>query len=376
MSHIPSRRLGSAMTLAGGVAVASLAFAALPPTSGAAASARSTTTIGSQSAPAAAAAYLVGQFAGKHHDHYTSSYTYQGKSYSYVNYGETADAVLSIDAAGVAQSAAKRATSYLEKQVKAYAGTSAAGYSPGAIGKLMLLAEAQHVGVRHFGGVNLVSEVVSTEGAGDASTGEYQQNPVGTPAADDYFSTTSQALAMLGLANSPHAGAQPDAAAVSFLAAQQCSGGGYPSQLLSDPTTACQAGSDIDSTGYAVQALLASGDHAAADKGVAYLEGIQHKNGGFGTGGGNANSTAIAAEALLAAHEPLGGAIGWLQSHQVGCSGKPARRGAVNYQKGYDAQASLLATSQAGAALARRPLAWIDRSGARTKTPVISCSKG
>ena len=63
----------------------------------------------------------------------------------YANYGETADAILSMDAAGVAQAAAHRATAYLEAHVKSYAGHDAATYAPGPIGKLLLVAEAQHV---------------------------------------------------------------------------------------------------------------------------------------------------------------------------------------------------------------------------------------
>lgn len=370
----PNRRTRGALTLAGGVAVASLAFASLPATAAsssasASAAAPRHVAVGNQPAAAAAASYLVSRLGGRHHDHYSSSFNGQ----SLPSFGETADTAMSLDAAGVAQRAVGRITSYLRHHVAKYAGTKRSGFSPGAIGKLMLLAEAQHLKVRHFGGANLVREVLSTEGLRDAKRGEYQQNLVGTRKNQEFVSTTSQALAMLGLAESAKSNAQPDPAARRFLVAQQCRDGGFPSQLLANPKRACRAGSDVDSTGYAVQALLATGNRAAARHGVRFLQKVQRNNGSFGAAAGNANSTAIAVEALLAAHKSLRGAIHWLRGQQVGCAGRAARRGAVNFQQGYDPAASLLATSQAATALARKSLAEIDRRGSRKATPRIHC---
>ena len=176
---------------------------------------------------------------------------------------------------------------------------------------------------------------------------------------------------MIGLADSPSAAGQPDAAAVSFLAAQQCPDGGFPTQILATVTKSCQAPHDVDSTGYAVQALLATGAHTAALKGLAWLTKSEHANGGFGSPA-NANSTALAVQALLAGHRSVAKPQAWLRKHQVGCSGRIARRGAVAFETTYDASA-LLATSQAGAALAGKPLGWIDRTGARAAAPALSC---
>jgi hypothetical protein len=361
------RRTGSALTLAGGVAVASLVFASLPATT-AFASAPAPRSAAADSLPAASAAasYLVSRLDGSRHDHYSSSFNGQ----VFPSFGETADAAMSMDAAGVSQRAVGRITGYLQRHVSDYAGTAKTGLAPGAIGKLMLLAAAQHVKVRHFGHHNLIAELTSTEGLRDARRGEYQQNPVGTPKNEEFVSTTSQALAMLALTQTA---TKPDKAARRYLIAQQCANGGFPSQLLTNAKRACRAGSDIDSTGYAVQALLATGNRAAAAKGVHFLEKSQNSSGSFGIAGGNANSTAIAVEGLVAAHESLGGAIGWLKGQQVGCSVHANRRGAVNFQKGYDAAASLLATSQAGTALAGKSLTQITRKGARKATPGISC---
>ena len=114
------------------------------------------------------------QLIGKHHDHFVDVF---GKQ-TFPDDGETADAVLSMDAAGVAQSAAARATKWLEKDAVSYvqAGSPAPDYYPGAAAKLLLVAEAQHVNPQAFGSLDLIGALVSDEGAGGASPGEYQ-NP-------------------------------------------------------------------------------------------------------------------------------------------------------------------------------------------------------
>jgi hypothetical protein len=361
----------AAVAVAGGVAVASLGLPSASAASHLAAAKRPAKTTNSA---AAAAGYLARHLVGKHHDHFTGTFPSGKKTITYVNYGETADAILSMDAAGVAQTAATRATKYLEANVKKYAGKSAGTFAPGPIGKLMLVAEAQHANLHSFGGLDLVAAVRKTEGARGAAAGEYQQNPAGTPAKFDYTSTTSQALAMLGLADTAASSGQPDAAAVSFLVAQQCGNGGFPTEILASPKTACSTQpKDVDSTGYAVQALLAAGAHAAAGKAIGWLMGAEHKSGAFGQPA-NANSTALAIQALVEAHHNVAKSESWLASREVGCSGAAAHRGAVALQKKYDGSA-LLATSQAGAALAGRPLAWIDKFSATGRSPVLSCHK-
>jgi hypothetical protein len=347
------------------VAVATTAaalVAALAAPSLSATRAGSTPTPTTKDPAAAAAGYLARQLQGPHHDHYTV--TFSGTVYP--NYGETADAVLSMDAAGVAQTAAQRATAYLAKNVSGYAAGSPTFY-PGPVAKLMLVAVAQHRNVRSFGGVDLVAKLQAAEGAGDAQPGEYQQNP-GFPGGTSYL--VSQALPVLALAIAPGAPQQPSAAAVSFLAGQQCGDGGFQSTVRPDTGVAC-SGEDVDSTGYAVQALLAAGAKGAAASGLTWLRQARNSDGGYGNPS-NANSTALAVEALIAGHLRASHPIAWLRSHQVGCTGKPSRRGAVKFQDKYDGSA-LLATSQAGAALARKPLAWIDRAGAQAAAPFLAC---
>jgi hypothetical protein len=346
----------AAIAVTSGVAVASLAAPSAATTHHAAPRTK---------LPAAAAAgYLARALAGKHHDHYTSVY---GKQL-YPNYGETADGVLSMDAAGVAQTAAARATAWLEKEVTHYAVGSPTDY-PGASAKLLLVAEAQHVDPASFGGVDLVGAIQATEGAGGAAAGEYQQNP-GFPSPTSYL--VSQALPVLALAATGQPADQPDAAAVTFLADQQCTDGGFQTKIRTNLAKPCGK-EDPDDTGYAVQALIAALSHHAAKKGLAYLVKTEHKNGGFGSPA-NANSTALALQALVAGHRAFAKPMAWLVDRQVGCSGSRAHRGAVALQKKYDASA-LLATSQAGAALAGSSLAGIDNAGAHAAAPVLSCHK-
>jgi prenyltransferase beta subunit len=214
-----------------------------------------------------------------------------------------------------------------------------------------------------------VDELVASEGADGAAPGEYQQNP-GFPS-DSYI--VSQALPVLALAVAGEAG-QPDGAAVSFLVDQQCADGGFASLIRDDTSTDCTE-DDVDATGYAVQALVAAGADAAAAKGLDWLAAAAHDTGGFGTTTterSNANSTAVAAQALIAGHRNGHPAVRWLRHHQVLCDGKPARIGAVTFQRTYDGTA-VRATSQAGAALAGKPLAWIDRTGSYRAAPTYTC---
>jgi hypothetical protein len=303
-----------------------------------------------------AAGYLARHLQGKNNDHYTLVFS----GVTYANFGQTADAVLSMDAAGASQAAAGRATDYLAAHVNDYAAGSPT-YYPGAVAKLVLVALAQHRDVHDFGGVDLVDVLAASEGADGAASGEFQQNP-GFPGGDSYI--VSQALPVLALAAAADAAGQPDDAAVSFLIDQQCANGGYASLIRDDTSTDC-TDNDVDATGYAVQALLAAGAKSDAAEGLDWLGQAQHDSGGFGTtatAASNANSTALAAQALIAGHRDATGALRWLRHHQVLCAGKAGRRGAVTFQKTYDANA-LRATSQAGAALAGKPLAWIDRAG-------------
>jgi hypothetical protein len=275
-----------------------------------------------------------------------------------------------MDAAGAAQSAAKRATKWLEKDVANYAGTAPNVY-PGSAAKLLLVAEAQHEHERAFGGLDLINAIHSDEGAGGAAPGQFQ-NP-----ADTQFSSSvlNQSLAVLALANSVTPVGQPDAAAVHFLASQQCADGGFQLDIR-DSGQPCTT-EEGDTTSYAVQALIAAGARNKGGHAALWLHKQENSDGGFGEQKGtksNANSTALAAEALLAAHMSNVKAVKWLDRHAVGCSSAAKRRGAVRFQSTYDVAGATRATSQATVALAGKTLTAVDKNGAHKAAPVLACA--
>ncbi|HVT22762.1 MAG TPA: prenyltransferase/squalene oxidase repeat-containing protein [Mycobacteriales bacterium] len=345
--------------MSSGVAVASLVL----PSAASFSAAQAATT---KDPAAAAAGFLARQLAANGHHLVVE---FDGKKYA--DDGETADAILSLDAAGVAQREAAAATDWLKKDVANYLGGELPNVYPGAAAKLLLVAEAQHANPESFGGVDLVAAIVGTEGGGGAAAGEYQ-NPD-----DTQFSASVlvQSLAVLALSGSAVAEG-PSAAAVSFLAGQQCASGAFQVAIRPDTTVDCAAG-DVDATAYAVQALLAAGAHGPANAAAKWLVSAKNADGGWGETPGaasEANSTALAVEALVAAHRSATSGLKWLRSHQQTCKAKASQRGAVRLQgKKFDLATAIRATSQAGAALALRPQAWIDRNGAKRAAPTLKC---
>ena len=186
-----------------------------------------------------------------------------------------------------------------------------------------------------------------------------------------------QALApVLALANTVHTSG-PSSNAISFLAGQQCTNGSFQVAIRTNTSVDCATKSDdVDTTAYAIQALAAAGDRTVARDAVSWLVKAEHSNGGWGETPGapsDANSTAISIEALIATHHGVSTAERWLTKQQLGCASKASRRGAVKFGRTFSAATATRATSQAGAALARRPLAWIDKDGARAAAPVLAC---
>jgi hypothetical protein len=363
-------RITAALAVASGVAVASLAAPAAAHPS--AATAAPTT----KSPAAAAAGFLARHLVGAHKDHLL----YAGTTYT--DDGGTADAILSMDAAGYAQAAAGRATKWLESDAANYAygkatGSGPDGWYPGAVAKLLLVAEAQHVNPKKFGGTDLTADLIGDEGAGGTPAGQFQ-NPADLTYGQ---SVLDQALAVLALSDTTAVSGQPDVAAVDFLAGQQCADGEFQDAIRTNTALDCTDTGDTDTTAYAAQALIAGGDRGAAQSAVAWLQSHENANGGWPASGAtssNANSTAIAVEALLAAHKTAGKGIAWLATRQFGCSAKAADRGAIAYtakSTTYNAGSDVLATTQAGVALAGKPLAWVDKQGAHAATPVLACPK-
>ncbi len=242
--------------------------------------------------PTAAAAYLVTQLVDGTHLNFPGGTT--------PNYGGTADLAIALAATGTQDTVLATVVSYLEQHVADYADPDAAatdfpGPYSGAAAKLALLAEITGQDPTAFGGFDLVTTLTgnlcsaATADGACTAAGEFYQA----------FSGVSQALGVLALAR---AGVTPPAATVTRLGQLQCPDGGFSSELIA-AGAACT--SDVDTTGYAVQALeAASGTGPAISAAVSFLLSAQQADGGFdGASGENTNSTALAVQALIAASQ-------------------------------------------------------------------------
>lgn len=320
-----------------------------------------------------AAGFLQRQLAEGGRHHLTSSFG----GTAYPDYGLTIDAVLALDAAGAGQSEAAAATAYLAANVRSYIGdgtpTSTEIYA-GATAKSLVLATAQGVDPRSFGGVDLVGTLLSLEVAGRYT----DQSAWG-----DYSNMIGQSLAVVGLTR---AGIGASPAAVSLVRSRQCADGGFALALAAGACT-----SDPDATAYAVQALVASAGAVDADaqQGLDYLAGVQRADGGVGGAGptatANANSTGLAAQAFAAGGRTAQArsAQGFLRALQFDCRYAAAFRGGVAYDQA--ARTDRLtagstvkdqdrrSTTQALLGLAGTPLHLVSATGADAGAPTLSC---
>lgn len=258
-----------------------------------------------------AAAYLVSQLIEG--NHLESSYLDQGTTISYADQGLTADAVFALLAHGGYQGSVEAMVAWLGTQVVAYADPAPAitpttnplyvGPYSGALAKLALVAESTGANPHQFGGVDLLGIVSGKVCTGPDAAGTC------TAAGEFYqaFSTTSQALGVLALQASPIQSDHLtiDSPPVLRLAQLQCRDGGFSSPLiaLGDACT-----SDIDSTGYAIQALSAvAGTDLWLGKAQQFLLAAQSASGLFPGAQltDNSNSTALAAVGLQTLTEAL-----------------------------------------------------------------------
>ncbi|WP_354640041.1 prenyltransferase/squalene oxidase repeat-containing protein [Kitasatospora camelliae] len=202
-----------------------------------------------------------------------------------------------------------------------------------------------------------------------------------------YDGVWRQSLALTALARHQ---AKPAESAVAWLTAQQCTDGGWPS-FRADASVACDPKKeDSNATAVAVQALVALGGHQErVGKAVRWLKEVQNADGSwaFNPGDpGDANSTGLAVDALLAAGtDPAQVARGGrnaydaLSSFQLGCASAPEKRGAFAYQPEPDGslKANMQATAPAAFAAAggRLPLgAPAAAKGAPAQAP--ACAEG
>jgi LPXTG-motif cell wall-anchored protein len=193
-----------------------------------------------------------------------------------------------------------------------------------------------------------------------------------------------QSLSLLAL---KAVGVAPDAAALTWLAQQQCSDGTFTS-YRSSTTTACTAISkDSNATGLAVQAQKAVG--VSTTNAIAGLKTFQDSDGGFysnklfsATPGSDANSTGIALAAFAAtgidpATVTSGGKDGadFLGTVQVVCAGSAADRGAYDFQVESPLLANDFATAQAAQGALGAGLPVGPQAGNATQ-PAMTCPGG
>ncbi|MFC0600850.1 prenyltransferase/squalene oxidase repeat-containing protein [Streptomyces palmae] len=196
-----------------------------------------------------------------------------------------------------------------------------------------------------------VSVVLGTAGAPAAfADGSPSPKPAGGPSLPkalygdkdpQYDGVWRQSLTILAQHS---VGLDSPAAAVDWLAGQQCADGGFTA-YRADAKTPCdpKKGEFTDATAAAVQALAAAGGRGAVvDKGVDWLKQHQNKDGGWGLNPGSpsdANSTAAAIGAFAATEQDpakattSGGKSPYdaLFALQLGCDAKKDERGAFAY---------------------------------------------
>ncbi len=301
---------------------------------------------------------------GDHHD-YPGGDWFDG--------GNTVDAVLALDGAGVGRDTSDAAMAYLAANVGGadadnYIGAGTERYA-GPVAKTLLAVAAHGAEPTSFGGVDLVTELGAL--LGTVEPGRYSDSS----AYGDYSNTIGQSLAIIALGR---AGSPAPAEATSFLLAQQCPDGGF----RGDPAAA-DCTSDPDATAFAAQALLQVGATAEAGAALDHLATLQSPAGGVaGDGvGENANTTAVAVQAFLAGGRATAAAAGqaFLASLQYDCTAAEVLRWGIAYTDGTRStttvrDSDLRATPQAALALAGGSLLSVTSAGAATGLPEFGCT--
>jgi hypothetical protein len=266
------------------------------------------------------------------------------------DWGLTIDVLIALEATGADPAATAAVTDALATNVDAYA--TGGEFAPdlriaGATAKLLYAAAVADRDPTGFGGHDLRERTLALVAGPDTGTqhGWMKNRDANGPA--DGGNMFDQSLAVLGLVRS---GGVPQPV-VDFLIGQQCPAGGFRLFPPADgaPCAAADPAAqtmDPDTTGMAVQALLAAdaagvpAAGAAADQGVAWLRSVQQPSGAFRgsaqTDFPNVNSTGLAGLALAAAGETTAAdrAAGWVADQQltaVDAGAAAAHAGAIGY---------------------------------------------
>ena len=337
------------------VLVASAVIAPLTPATARSAGTASTRTLNRAQA---AAGWLARQMTDG--SHFVT--TFGGSTFP--DQGLTIDAILAFAAAGTGDNYGGRAIAWLARPhiLAGYIGNGTTGSFAGATAKLMLAVEVRGMRPGSFGGVNLISRLARLI----TPSGRYSDHS----RFGDFSNAFSQSLAIVALSR---LGGAP-ALAVRFLARSECPDGGFP---LEFGQAACT--SEPDATAMAVQALLAARQVAPAKRGLHWLARVQRPDGGFSEMPGappDSNSTGLAGEAFASAgwHMRAIFARNFLVRLQVGCSGRPADRGALAFDPtGFNKSTAPRATAQGILGLADVGLARLSAGDSQPGDPRLAC---
>ncbi|KAB7845481.1 prenyltransferase/squalene oxidase repeat-containing protein [Streptomyces mobaraensis] len=287
------------------------------------------------------------------------------------DHGLIADLVMGLASTRTAGEIAAKATDTLaaEAEQYAFAGGDKNKVNSGGVAKLALVAEIEGRNPTDFGGRNLIELLKRSQQPNGRFKG-YQGDP------SNQF---TQSLAVLALRRAGEHKAAEDGAA--FISRNQCGVGGFRLVLKDEPAgKACTP--HMDSTGMALQALIAAGvDREGVSRGLGWLQGKQERDGSFkdltlqeDDKSGNANSTALAVQALIAGDRmaQAGKGIRWLaDAVQVGCDKNNG--GAVGWNEPVADGKALRATAQAIPALAGKPFEYIDGRNSPGDVATIRC---
>jgi MYXO-CTERM domain-containing protein len=272
--------------------------------------------------------------------------------------GSLADAIFAFAAVGAGQSAAATALAGIEAGLEAYAFPGGAA-APGAVAKVMLAVQVQGADPNAFGGRDLEAALRATLVVGGADDGRFGAGSI-----------LDQSLAILALSRT--SGGVP-VTALAWLVGAQCPSGEY---AWDGSCPAAPGAEDPDTTGFALQALLAGGETTAADAAVAWLLSVQQTGGGLPSFGlANTNSSGVGGQALRAAGETAAAeaAAAFVVSLAVGCDGAASDVGAIEWAPGIPGFL-VFSTPQAVLALGGPPLDELSAAGAVPEAPVLDCA--
>lgn len=289
-----------------------------------------------------------------------------GTSWNNQDVSTSLDAVIALEAAGVGGDQVQATLEWLNNTdtltpyvYPTVEGAAEPTLSAGSAGKVMYTVATAGGDPTNFAGIKLADALTASQTA----TGSYGDG-----------TALSTAWAVLGLSRTDSPAGEEAAAG---LAAMQCPDGGFN---FMDVDGGDDCVSDPDTTGLTAAALATLGDAGSASltSAVDWLESVQAEDGGFDNGmGENANSTAMAAQAFLAADRPdaAGRAVAFLIGLQYDCTG--AEPGAIMYTDpeggDYVEISRLLATAQAIVPIASQNLTELDATDIEPGVPGTGC---